>query len=77
MSIDQDIRLLKHQITLLNVAVHAISRNLTPEQKAAALSEFSAFSQAAQSHLEASRSSEEDLTFFVDIRQSLEKALGQ
>jgi len=76
MSIENDIRFLKHQITLLNAAVHVIARHLSQEQKAAALPQFQAFAQVAQAQLEASPLSDKDLEFFVGIRQTIEAALG-
>ena len=76
MSIDNDIRLLKHQITLLNAAVHVIARHLPQEQKALALPQFQSLAQVAQAHLEASSAPDRDLAFFLGIRQTLEAALG-
>lgn len=76
MSIEDDVRFLKHQITLLNAAVHVIARHLPQEQKALALPQFQALAQITQAHLEASSLSDCDLEFFLGIRQTLEAALG-
>jgi hypothetical protein len=76
MSTEQDIRLLKHQVTLMNAALHALIRSSSDEQKILALSEFESLSQYAQAHLEASNSSEQELSFFVSFRKSLEQAMS-
>lgn len=72
-----DIRALKHQVTLLNIALHSIAHTMGPAQKRDALKYFSEGTQFAQSKLESSAVEEDELKRFIDLRESIERALGQ
>ena len=76
MTDEESIRFLKHQVTLMSAALHAVVRALPDDQKALASAEFEQIAQYAQAHLEASSSSEQELSFFVSLRASLEKAMA-
>lgn len=76
MTDEESIRFLKHQVTLMSAALHSIVRSLPNDQKASTFAEFEQISQYAQAHLEASASSEKELSFFVSLRASLEKAMA-
>lgn len=76
MTDEESIRFLKHQATLMSAALHSIVRVLADDQKAAAFAEFEQIAQYAQAHLEASAASEKELSFFVALRASFEKAMA-
>ena len=75
MTVESDIRALKHQVTLLNATVHCIATVLTENQKSQALALFDPLTHFVQAKLEASTSSDEELNALVEIRESLRKAL--
>ena len=74
---DPNLRLLTHQISLLNAAVHAICVVAQEDQKPEIARIFTELAQHAQAGLEASSAPEEELQFFVQIRQSLERAIAR
>ena len=71
-----NLRLLTHQVTLLNAAVHAICTTAKDDQKVEVARIFSQLAQQAQAALEASQAPESELQFFVDVRSSLERAIA-
>ena len=75
MTIESDIRTLKHQITMLNAAMHCVCAVLTEDQKRQALDLFDPLTQFAQAKLEASTSGDEELNFLIELRETLRKAL--
>ena len=72
---EANLRLLTHQVSLLNAAVHAICAAASDDQKATIAHIFTELAQQAQAGLEASSASEVELQFFVQLRQSLEAAM--
>ena len=73
--IEPNLRLLVHQVTLLNAAVHAILMSLSSQQKSIVDQVFDPLAQQTQAALEASASPETELVFFVEMRQSLSRAI--
>lgn len=71
----EDLAILKQQITLLSVAVHAIAATLNKEQSVIAAATFNRFAQIAQARLETSQIDDATLAAFVDLRTTLESAL--
>ena len=72
---EPNLRLLTHQVSLLNAAVHAICAVASDDQKLKIERIFVELAQQAQAALEASSAPEAELQFFVQIRQSLEGAI--
>ena len=73
---EPSIRLLAQQVSLLNAAVHAICAVAQEDQKEEIARIFADLAQQAQAGLEASSVPEVELQFFVQIRQSLERAIA-
>jgi hypothetical protein len=71
-----DIQKLKAQITLLNVAVHALCVAAEPAKRSMMLGMFQQLAEQAKADLLATSADEATQQFFDEMRTSLEKALS-